>query len=150
MELTDLYRAIREKSLEALQTLVANKENGAVSTAEARVAIRTLFDAVAGFAGNDVMELIEETSSGISAARDRFTVLRRLFLAPDGGLTVLEYQFGETNITVKIRNAGTKAVGWDRIVMKDFNSEPMPFLVARGRFDDYVSSLLRQGYKELV
>lgn len=145
----DIAEELNRKSLEALQQVMVDHGCGAISGAQARVALATLFNTVSGLAGSDVFQLISEASEQLRRDASAECVRKELFVDEYGGVVQLEYHYGQGELLVKTRQAGERRQCWTNVRRMTFESEVLPFEAAKVRMDEYAASLLRRGYERL-
>ncbi|QNK01732.1 hypothetical protein [Dyella telluris] len=143
-----LVDELNRKALDTLERIVVDYQTGIISVEQARSSLQTLFQAVSGLITDDLFDMISEASKEFADKTGEATA-RRLFIS-DGCLYCLEYTFGEPVVKLhKLNWSETTRMTWSSTKVLDFSEELNPYEVARGRFDGYIESFARLGYKEL-
>lgn len=142
----DLRDELNRKASDTLAQILQDHGCGVSSHVEARASIAALFSAISGLVDKEVFELISEASAEIN--KDTAAHAYRRLFTNGSRLVSLEYQWGEAQITLKIATHGN--LNWESCKVISFGDEANPFAAAKDRFDQYVSSFIRQGYEELI
>lgn len=143
-----LVDELNRKALDTLERIIVDYQTGIISVEQARSSLQTLFQAVSGLISDDLFDMISEASKEFADKAGEATA-RRLFTS-DKSLLCLEYTFGEP--VVKLHSLDWESPvhgGWTKTAVMNFAEEANPYEVARGRFDGYIESFARLGYKEL-
>ncbi len=140
-----LIDELERKALDALSRILSDFDAGAISQPAAAFALRTLFDAVSGLVGADTFDLISEASKKVNETQHN-DQQRRLFVHASGtDFCLLEYQYGEAEITVKRGSVAMESAGarikWHRDSKATFEDEPNPFEAAAARFKQYAETM---------
>jgi hypothetical protein len=141
----DIRDEINRKATETLAQIMQDHAYGVASLPETRAAIAALFSATSGLTSQDVFELVSDASKEINTEKVVNTD-RRLFT--NGTLlTSLEYEWGEPVVTVKRMELGKSE--WDEVKTTNYSNSVNPYEAAKTRFDQFVASFERLGFKEL-
>jgi len=149
----NLTEELERKTLDALALVMTEYQTGGISQPTAAFALRAIFVATSGLAGNEVFDLTSKASAEIDkdAKRD---MVRRFFVHPAAQeMVLLEYQFGEAEVTLKrgrYPRQPNQVNLWEKSSRATFEHEVNPFEAARQRFTGFADSLARKGFQEIL
>lgn len=143
---------IERKTLDSLAQIMQDQQQGVVSQSEASYALRILFMNVSGLVSQDTFDLVTEASKELGDGQTKSKIRRFFVNITNQRMVLIEYEFGSTEILIKQgRTRTSNDVGaWERISRVSFESEVNPFEAAMTRFNSYIASLLRTGFREIV
>lgn len=150
-----LMDELGRKTMDALATLLTDLDRGAITRPQASYAISVLFQATSGLVGTDCFDLISEASKQVNDGMhlDR---ARRIFIRMGDGtrpteLILIEYQYGEAQLTIKraVSPIFAGTVEWTQSKSAQFDHELDPFGAAHERFLGYARALTKQGFTEI-
>jgi len=151
MSTIDFATELTRKTLDAIGSVLSQVRDGQLSPAEARVALRAVFDSVSGLVSADCFHLLTQADvelEGLGPDALHSEVVR-VFVNAKGGVARLKRRWGAPAVSLDILNPGDGSGAWSRRNEKNFDHALNPFNEAWAWYCQAADSLARNGYKEL-
>lgn len=136
-----LQEELDRKTLDAIERLIADYDNGTIAHRELRLATRTLFDAVSGLVNPGIIHLISEIDK--LPAEGRASVVRRF--AKGDKLAVIERSLSRPTISLTTVDI---VPGTYHLAQKSFSDEVGAFRASHDHFEQTCAKLIGKGFLE--
>lgn len=151
MSTIDFATELSRKTLDAVGSVLSQVNDGQLSPAEARVALRAVFDSVSGLVSTDCFHLLTQADAELGALGPDalHSEVVRVFINDKGCVARLKRRWGDPVVTLDVLNPGDTSGAWSRTNERRFDDAMNPFSEAWKWYCQAAESLTRNGYKEL-